>query len=74
MTPASRRTEAKASTIDMMRAGMAEIHMAAMPTRATSMAKPPAKAAKAVDAGTEPVACHFAARMERPRTTAAKRS
>ena len=43
--PASRRTEAKMSTIDMMRAGMAEIQMEAMPMRLMSRVKPPANAA-----------------------------
>jgi hypothetical protein len=43
--PASRRTEAKMSTIDMMRAGMAETQMEAMPMRLMSRVKPPANAA-----------------------------
>jgi len=45
MPPASSRTEAKPSAMDMMRAGIAEIQMAAMPTRVMSTVKPPAKAA-----------------------------
>jgi hypothetical protein len=43
--PASRRIEAKMSTIDMMRAGMAETQMEAMPMRLMSRVKPPANAA-----------------------------
>jgi hypothetical protein len=67
-------TAAKPSTIDMTRAGIAEIQMEAMPTRLVSRAKPPAKAAKVVFAGTDSNNCHFAARTERPRTMAAKMS
>jgi hypothetical protein len=74
MPPASRRTAAKPSTMDMMRAGMAEIQMEAMPTRLTRRAKPPAKATKTVVAGTEPYICHLAARMESARTMMAQRS
>lgn len=74
MPPARRRTEAKPSTMDMTRAGMAEIQMEAMPTRLTRRANPPVKATKTVVAGTEPYICHLAARTERPRTMAAKMS
>lgn len=72
--PASRSTEARQSTPDMMRFGIAEIQIAANPIRPTRIAKPPAKALKAVVAGTDPNTCHFAAVMERPSTTTAKRS
>jgi hypothetical protein len=74
MPPASRRSEAKPSAIDMMRAGMAEIQMETTPTRLMSTAKPPVKAAKAVVAGTEPYLYHLAARMESARTTMAQMS
>lgn len=74
MPPASKSIDARQSIADMTRLEIADIQMAANPMRATRMAKAPAKALKAVVAGTEPTICHFAAVIERPSTTTAKSS